>query len=1130
MTDHSKPVASQVLPSSREAVAQQQQQALRELLGYVWRRSAFYRDYYGGHGIKEKDLADVTIGDLPFLSKQVLMENFDSAVTDPGIKRKDLDRWIEENPDPAKNFRTDVIVIHSSGSSGTVGTFVYDQRAWQVANSTMASRLPPPENYPVGKTKAAFYLASHGHFGGISTATRMPKSVYETLILSLGDSHQRVVERLNAFQPHRLQGYASTIATLAEMAIEAKLRISPKRIFVSGDKLTEEMESRIREAWSAPIHNLYSASESKYIAIKEVGRDEMSVIDDLNIVEVLNDNDRLVLPGEAGRVVLTNLYNYLLPILRYELGDYVELGQAQTDAPFATIRDIKGRINIGLPILLDNGSRDSIHPMLLEDFHVPGLEKVQFISQRPDHVQIEYVATDSIDAAIRNEFQRLLNLKNALRNTFGVRRVQQIGADPETGKLNLVRIADQAHRPSGVIAHDDSQPRPMPAIRVSPGRPSVNLGEDEMEQSIADCFERTARLYSDRLAIKTKDRSLTYDELNRAANRLARVILAECREGDEPIALVLDHDVPIVVAILAVLKAGKTYVPLDHTQPEARVGYFLEDSQANIILTDRKTLCLAQKLAQRGHYVINVEEIDATLSDDNLGVAISPDRFACILYTSGSSGQPKGVIQNHRNVIHNAMLYADGCQIQQQDRVTLFAALGTGQGTPTAFSALFSGATLLPYNIREHGVTGLSSWLNREEVSVYISAPTLFRQFVGTLTGQERFPRLRLIRLGAEQIQKSDVELYKKHFAPSCTFAAFLSATETGNLCQYFIDKESEIAGEVVPAGYAVDGVEIALLDDTGAELGFNEVGEIVVKSRYLSPGYWQNSELTDRTFLPDPNGSDKRIYRTGDLGRMLPDGCLEHLGRRDFQVKIRGHRVEIAEIETALMALDLVKEAVVMAREDQSEDRSPELESAKRLVAYIVPAEKRSLTVSTLRQILTEKLPEQMIPAAFVMLRAMPLTPTGKVDRRALPDPGTFRPALDTPYAPPRTTVENELARAWAEVLSLEQIGIHDNFFDLGGHSLAATRIISHVIRRFQLELPIQSLFKAPTIAELAVVIAEHQENKVDEKELDQILNNLESLTHDEVQELLADGSEIALVKFKNEGCERSPSRGSSR
>jgi phenylacetate-coenzyme A ligase PaaK-like adenylate-forming protein len=447
MTQPSRPVGKEgISQPTRESMLRDQQRSFQELLRFAWERSPFYRDYYAGHGIKDQDLAHLTIRDLPFLSKQPLMEHFDAAVTDARLKRKDLEQWIEDNPAPGENYRKEFIVIHSSGSSGNTGIFVYDQIAWRIANSTIGSRLPLPENYPSGKTRVAFFRVTHGHFGGVSTAMRMPIAIFDTLILSLLDPIEQVVERLNAFQPHRLDGYSSSISMLAELALQGKLRIGPQNVFVSGDKLTANIEETIRRAWRAPIYNLYNAVESKYLAFKGPSHDEMMVMDDLNLLEVLDENNRPVSAGEEGRVVLTNLYNRALPILRYELGDYVTLGRVPHDLPFTTIGEIRGRVYDALPIVRSDGRSDTIHPLVMASFHAPGLEKVQFISRRPDLVQIDYVAGENIDAMIQKEFQRILNLKGASRTTFEPRRVQHIPNDSQTGKLRLVKIEhDQKH-------------------------------------------------------------------------------------------------------------------------------------------------------------------------------------------------------------------------------------------------------------------------------------------------------------------------------------------------------------------------------------------------------------------------------------------------------------------------------------------------------------------------------------------------------------------------------------------------------------------------------------------------------------------------------------------------------------
>jgi len=284
-----------------------------------------------------------------------------------------------------------------------------------------------------------------------------------------------------------------------------------------------------------------------------------------------------------------------------------------------------------------------------------------------------------------------------------------------------------------IADQDIFQERPSPRAQRLFQRAPIFIAD--VEQSVPDRFEKVVTLHSNRLAVKTAKRTLTYDALNKAANRVARVLLEKNRDGDKPVVVVFDHDAPIVVAILAVLKAGKTCVVLDPSYPEQRATHIIEDSQATLILTNDNNLRLAHQFAHPGHQLFNIDEIGLNVPAENLGLGISPDAFAFILYTSGSTGQPKGVIQNHRNVIHNALRYATGCRIGPEDKVTLLASLGTGQGTPTAFSALLTGAALYPLHVKQEGVADLSRWLRTEEITIYISTPSLFRSLVGTLTG-----------------------------------------------------------------------------------------------------------------------------------------------------------------------------------------------------------------------------------------------------------------------------------------------------------------------------------------------------------------------------------------------------------
>ena len=579
--------------------------------------------------------------------------------------------------------------------------------------------------------------------------------------------------------------------------------------------------------------------------------------------------------------------------------------------------------------MLDNGTHDVLYAVTLTEFYTAGLESVQFISQRPDHIQIDYVAGHPIDDSVRQEFQRLLPLKGASCTTFDVCRVPYIANDPHTGKRRLVRFADAAvHAPERAVVHLAS-PEASQQRSVGPTNAFVPFRQEEIEQSIPARFEQQVQRYPDRQALRSGHQTLTYEALNRTANRLAHAILAQHPSGKEPVALLLEHGIPMITGMLGTLKAGKIYVPLDPSFPVARTIYMVQDAGAQCIVTDDAPLHLAHRLAQHGQHVLNIDALDTCLSSANPGLSLSPDTLASILYTSGTSGAPKGVIQNHRNMLHLIMTYTNDYHICTDDRLSHLNSCTFNATVREVFGALLNGAMVLAFHLKEQGLAPLADWMIQEGITIYYSVPTVFRHFVRTLTGTETFPRLRLIRLGGEPVSKHNVELFKARFSQDCLFVNALASSETATTRQYFIDQATSITGSVVPVGYAVQDQETLLLDETGKEVGMEQIGEIAVKSRYLALGYWRKPDLTQAAFREVPEEKHTRIYRTGDLGLMRPNGCLEYCGRKDFQMKIRGHRIELEEIELVLLAHEAIKEAVVVAGEA--------FEGEQRLVAYLV-------------------------------------------------------------------------------------------------------------------------------------------------------------------------------------------------
>lgn len=607
--------------------------------------------------------------------------------------------------------------------------------------------------------------------------------------------------------------------------------------------------------------------------------------------------------------------------------------------------------------------------------------------------------------------------------------------------------------------------QPNPSHLVGPINAFTEFAVQDIARSIPDRFEKQVAKYRQRVAIKTPDIQLDYHSLNQAANRLARAIVTQHGTKSEPVALLLDNGPGMITAILGTLKAGKMFVALDLTFPKRRLAYMLSDAQAGLIVTSSEHLSLAREIAQMGCEFINVDKMPSGLSAENLNLPILPGVGAYIVYTSGSTGQPKGIVHSHRNLLHNIMNYTNAFHISPDDRLTLLHSSSYSSALVDIFCALLNGAALFPWDVRHQGLVGLADWLVEQAITVFNWAPTPFRYFVETASDVASRLSLRLLVLGSEPVTKRDFELYRKHFPENCLFVNRLGTSESNNFCLYFADRQTVLEGHVVLAGYAVPGKKVLLLDNQGQEVGFDQIGQIAIQSSYLALGYWRKPELTEAVFLPDPDGGNERIYLTGDLGRMRCDGCLEHLGRKDFQVKIRGYRIETAEIETAIAALESVRDVVVVARDRLGEQR---------LVAYLVLTGHAPLSGDKLKRLLGETLPDYMVPDTYVTLDELPMTATGKTDRKALPDPDWNTFGTKKHYAPPGNSTEAALAEIWSGLFGGRQIGIHDDFFELGGYSLLAASLFAQIHERFGQRLPLATLLKAPTIAQLTKILTE--------------------------------------------------------
>jgi amino acid adenylation domain-containing protein len=584
--------------------------------------------------------------------------------------------------------------------------------------------------------------------------------------------------------------------------------------------------------------------------------------------------------------------------------------------------------------------------------------------------------------------------------------------------------------------------------------------DSDLERSITDRFERIVRRYPTRLAVNTNEQQLTYEQLNQAANLLAHRVVRKLGTSNEPVAILMDQGAGMVVAILALLKAGKIYVPLHPSECAERLQSTLADCQARCIITDD-----AHKSELIGRaQILNLDEPDPTICLDNLGVALTGDTLCSIIYTSGSTGVPRGVLEDHKYILRIIRAYSEDVAISPDDKLVLLFSLASNGSHGNLFGALLNGATVHCPNLRKGDVARLATWLRRENITIYYSSASFFRSFVETLRDDEMFPDVRVVQLSAEAVLPRDLELSRRHFPPECLFINRFGTTEVGPFLQYRTELMTPFQGETLPVGFPIKGIGVHLFDDDGRPVGPNAIGQIVVQSRYLSLGYWGKPELTATKFFSDPEGGDQRLYLTGDLGRMTADGCFFHVGRKDFQVKIRGYRVNTGDIEMVMLSHPGIKQAAVVARPDRNNEMC--------LVAYYVTATNgESIAEAKLRAYLRERLADYMIPSGFVELDGLPTAPSGKVDRGALASVRPLRTVSESSFVAARTPIEEMLAKIWTDVLGKEQVGIYTNFLDLGGHSLSAFQIIARVREIFAVDLPINFFIDADgaTVAAMA-------------------------------------------------------------
>jgi amino acid adenylation domain-containing protein len=584
--------------------------------------------------------------------------------------------------------------------------------------------------------------------------------------------------------------------------------------------------------------------------------------------------------------------------------------------------------------------------------------------------------------------------------------------------------------------------------------------------SIHQLFEQHASDTPDAVALIFNEQSLSYRELNERANQLAHHLRKLGVEVETPVAVCVERSIELIVGLLAILKAGGVYVPLDPAYPLERLSLMLDEVQPPVLLTQEH---LADELPATWAHVLSLDtdwEMIEQESTANVDLRSDSRQLAYIIYTSGSTGRPKGVGVSHRNVVRlvRNTTYAE---FSSTETFLQLAPISFDASTFEVWGSLLNGARLVVMPPEQPSLEELADVIRRSGVTTLWLTAGLFHQIVDThlsaLSG------LHQLLAGGDVLSVRHVERVLRAL-PQVRLINGYGPTETTTFacCHVMGAGAAGGAAEVgatVAIGRPIANTEVYVLSEDLQPLPVGVAGEFYIGGEGLARGYLNRPELTAERFIPNPFSTElgARLYRTGDVVRYLSDGNIEFLGRQDTQVKVRGYRIELGEIEAVLLAHASVREAVVVAREEAAGD--------KRLVGYLV-SEEESITGNELRSYLKERIPEYMIPAVFVMLEAMPLTANGKVDRRALPAPEASRAELESDFVAARTPVEEMVAGMWSEVLGVERVGVHDNFFELGGHSLLATQVVTRVRETFEVELPLRLLFESPTIGELAECI----------------------------------------------------------
>jgi amino acid adenylation domain-containing protein len=593
------------------------------------------------------------------------------------------------------------------------------------------------------------------------------------------------------------------------------------------------------------------------------------------------------------------------------------------------------------------------------------------------------------------------------------------------------------------------------------------------DQCLHELFIDRIEAYADRTAVVCGDQRLTYRELHERSRELALYLQSEGVGPESLVGVCMERSLEMVVALYGILQAGGAYVPLDPDYPDERLDHMIRDSRAAIVLTQE---ALRDKLAALVTADTRLIALDAqwpeirrrvhVLQAGNVALQqeVAPHHLAYVIYTSGSTGRPKGVMNEHRGIVNRLLWMQEAYGLGAEDTVLQKTPFSFDVSVWELFWPLFTGATLVMAQPGGHKDPAyLADILRQHHITTLHFVPSMLQVFLEHEQASQCLSLKRVVCSG--EALPSALARRCAERLPQATLYNLYGPTEAAVDVTAWTCPPADIPN-AIPIGRPIANTQIYILDSYGAPVPVGVAGELHIAGVQVARGYLNRPELTAERFVRDPFSAEAgaRMYKTGDLARWQDDGNIEYLGRNDFQVKLRGFRIELGEIEARLAEHEAVREAVVLAREERAGE--------KRLVAYYTPSTERELSSSDLRAFLGERLPEYMVPAVYVRLDEMPLSPNGKLDRKALPAPDAGAVAAPA-YEPPQGEHEQTLAAICQELLQVERVGRHDGFFELGGHSLLATQLIAKIRSQLDVDLPLRTVFERPSVAELAQVIA---------------------------------------------------------